>query len=316
MDCIQGMPSSRNTHSDIPTEGLAMKSTRRVQLIPALLSGAVLPRPFFLPAEGPGESSRARRVLASALLCAATAFGIPAHAASFTLAWNPSSSANVAGYVIYYGTSSGTYTGKVDAGLASQYTVGNLSAGAKYYVAMASYDAVREESTKSAEIAVTTLAAATPAPTPTAAPTTTPSPTVAPSPTPTAVPTATPITIPGGVVVTPAPTANPTPTRGPRGTPTPTVAPTVAPTTAPTGAAASPTPAPATAGGSVTSSTPSSSSGLGGCAYRPGSDVDPVLPMTLFLAMTWVGLSRRRRLDDARGLKCWASPFGDSQKSH
>jgi hypothetical protein len=92
-----------------------------------------------------------------------------AMAASVTLDWNASTSPSVAGYNVYFGTTSGNYTSKVDVGSATSITVSNLTAGLTYYFAATAYDVNGDESGFSSEISYTvpgglrmTLAAATP----------------------------------------------------------------------------------------------------------------------------------------------------------
>ncbi|HUC84516.1 MAG TPA: fibronectin type III domain-containing protein [Candidatus Acidoferrales bacterium] len=75
-----------------------------------------------------------------------------ARADSLNLDWNASTSANVAGYNVYYGTNSGNFIYKVDAGNATSVTVSNLSPGLTYYFAATAYDLFGDESGLSAEI--------------------------------------------------------------------------------------------------------------------------------------------------------------------
>jgi hypothetical protein len=58
---------------------------------------------------------------------------------SATLAWNPSAGTNVAGYFLYYGGATGSYTNRFDAGLATNGVVSNLVAGTTYYFAATAY---------------------------------------------------------------------------------------------------------------------------------------------------------------------------------
>ncbi|HTX22246.1 MAG TPA: fibronectin type III domain-containing protein [Candidatus Aquilonibacter sp.] len=69
-----------------------------------------------------------------------------AAAASVSLAWNPSSDTNVVGYNVYYGTTSGDYTGKVQAGNVSAITISNLTCGTTYYFAATAFDSAGNES--------------------------------------------------------------------------------------------------------------------------------------------------------------------------
>jgi hypothetical protein len=75
-----------------------------------------------------------------------------AAAQTVVLDWNPSVSANVAGYNVYYGTNSGNYIYEVDAGDATSVTLSNLICGATYYFAATAYDTNGDESPFSAEV--------------------------------------------------------------------------------------------------------------------------------------------------------------------
>jgi hypothetical protein len=82
----------------------------------------------------------------------------PTHA--ITLGWNPPRNADgtlfagVAGYKLYYGPSSGTYTKSVNVGAVTTYTVSGLSAGT-YYFSVTDYDFSGSESIFADEVSVT-----------------------------------------------------------------------------------------------------------------------------------------------------------------
>ena len=79
---------------------------------------------------------------------------------SLTLAWDPSVPAtNVAGYTIWYGLSSQTYTAWVDVGPATTGVISNLLAGTTYYLAITAYSAAGMESDFSSEVVAQTQAA-------------------------------------------------------------------------------------------------------------------------------------------------------------
>ena len=63
-----------------------------------------------------------------------------AQAVQITLAWDPSPSPNVGGYVLYYGRASRNYTDSVDVGDQTQYTLTDLEIGTTYYFAIVAYD--------------------------------------------------------------------------------------------------------------------------------------------------------------------------------
>jgi len=74
------------------------------------------------------------------------------HAHDLVLTWNASPSSVVAGYNVYYGTNSGNYTYKVQAGNATEVVISNLLPGVTYYFAATAYDLNGDESAYSSEI--------------------------------------------------------------------------------------------------------------------------------------------------------------------
>ena len=95
------------------------------------------------------------RVLLVALL-AFLAFSSAAHASQATLAWDASTQPEVTGYKIYWGTSSGQYTGSVDVGNVTTYTVTGLNSGTTYYFVATCYTATGAESGYSNQVSTTT----------------------------------------------------------------------------------------------------------------------------------------------------------------
>src|SRR4030042_2475048 len=85
---------------------------------------------------------------------------VPSAFAGFaTISWDPPVTNadgtpvnDLAGYKIYYGTSSGNYSQNIDVGNVTTYTVGNLTEGITYYFAATSYDTARNESADSNEV--------------------------------------------------------------------------------------------------------------------------------------------------------------------
>jgi len=77
---------------------------------------------------------------------------INASAADVTVAWDANSESDLAGYIFYYGTSSGNYTFSEDVGSTTSYTAMNLTAGETYYFAAKAYDTANNESTYSQEL--------------------------------------------------------------------------------------------------------------------------------------------------------------------
>lgn len=86
--------------------------------------------------------------LAATMLFCGSAWG----SQSVTLAWDPSTDAVVAGYLVLYGPASGDYTSRVDAGANTTATISGLREGLTYYFAVVAYDVLGEESAPSPEI--------------------------------------------------------------------------------------------------------------------------------------------------------------------
>jgi hypothetical protein len=71
---------------------------------------------------------------------------------SASLAWNAGASpGGVAGYFIYYGAATASYTNRINVGLATQGVVTGLVAGTSYYFATTAYDSSGLESVYSNE---------------------------------------------------------------------------------------------------------------------------------------------------------------------
>lgn len=115
-------------------------------------------------------------------------------AAQIKLAWDPSTESDLAGYKIYYGTSTKSYGGSVDVGNMTAFTLTGLTQGQTYYIAITASNALNSESGYSSEVSGVatdptppvseTPPTITPSPTPEPEPTPTPEPTPEPTPTP------------------------------------------------------------------------------------------------------------------------------------
>ena len=81
---------------------------------------------------------------------------------SVTLAWNPDAGTNIAGYKIYYGVASRTYTNANYIGNATNATISSLISGTIYYFAATAYDTSGLESDYSTEVVYTNQAAVLP----------------------------------------------------------------------------------------------------------------------------------------------------------
>jgi len=78
------------------------------------------------------------------------------HCAQVTLAWDRNQEDDIAGYRLYYGSSSGNYAQVIDVGNNNQHKVSGLQAGARYYFALTAYDTTDTESAFSKELVHTT----------------------------------------------------------------------------------------------------------------------------------------------------------------
>jgi hypothetical protein len=67
------------------------------------------------------------------------------HAAqNVTLKWDPNPASNLAGYRLYYGTSSGVYTQEINVGNTTATLVSNLTEGRTYFFAVTAYNTAAE----------------------------------------------------------------------------------------------------------------------------------------------------------------------------
>jgi fibronectin type III domain protein len=71
---------------------------------------------------------------------------------SVAFAWSPNSEPEVAGYKIYYGVASRTYTQVFDAGNGTTATISNLVPGTTYYFALTAYNTLGLESDFTGEL--------------------------------------------------------------------------------------------------------------------------------------------------------------------
>ena len=88
------------------------------------------------------------QILRPAQVFAAT----PADPYNLTFAWSASSSSEVVGYNLYYGTISGIYTNKIPVGNLTTTTISGLSGGVSYYFATTAFSADGQESDFSNEV--------------------------------------------------------------------------------------------------------------------------------------------------------------------
>jgi hypothetical protein len=91
--------------------------------------------------------------LGACLLLAALTTTAPA--ANVTLAWNASPNTNVAGYIVYYGEASQSYTSSVNVGANLSEVFSTLTPGVAYYFAALAYNTNGQESVFSDEATYT-----------------------------------------------------------------------------------------------------------------------------------------------------------------
>src|SRR4030042_280361 len=73
-------------------------------------------------------------------------------AASVTLAWDPNSEPDIAGYKLYYGKTSGSYESAIDVGNQTSYSISDLEDGKTYYCMVRAYNIFGKESEFSSEL--------------------------------------------------------------------------------------------------------------------------------------------------------------------
>lgn len=94
----------------------------------------------------------------SCLVMSAPAF---LFAGSMKASWNANTEADLAGYKIYYGESSGNYTSSINVGKVTQYTINQLKDGVPYYFVITAYDTAGNESGYSPEVSAKIIVADT-----------------------------------------------------------------------------------------------------------------------------------------------------------
>jgi hypothetical protein len=102
--------------------------------------------------------SAARRAVLCVFLLGGLAITSPSSVLgtqSVTLAWNPVTTVNVAGYKVYYGPGGGNYTNVTSAGNVTNVTISGLTEGATYYFATTTLSTAGLESGYSSEVSYT-----------------------------------------------------------------------------------------------------------------------------------------------------------------
>lgn len=106
---------------------------------------------------------RVSLALLSALLVPGLTRAADLPAPAVSLEWSANPEAEVAGYKVHFGTSSGDYTTVYDAGPVTRIELPPMLLGNRYYVALSAYDSEARESSLSAELVVLAAPPAPPA---------------------------------------------------------------------------------------------------------------------------------------------------------
>jgi len=89
------------------------------------------------------------------LMCFLLTLGCEEQTCYLDLAWDANQETDLAGYKVYYGTSSGEYINSIDVGDVTAYRLDNLLEDVTYYVAVTAYDTSDNESDFSEEVSGT-----------------------------------------------------------------------------------------------------------------------------------------------------------------
>jgi cell wall-associated protease len=81
-----------------------------------------------------------------------TASVVPAAAATLTLTWASNPEPDIAGYIVFYGTSSGSYTGSFNVGNSTSFQFAEPNPSIRYYFAVAAYNEAGLRSAMSTEV--------------------------------------------------------------------------------------------------------------------------------------------------------------------
>ena len=88
------------------------------------------------------------------MICYLMLLTVTAMAGDVTLAWDPNSETDLAGYRLYYGNASRSYSATVPVGNVTTYTITGLPAGT-FYFAVTAYNTAQAESSYSNEVSKT-----------------------------------------------------------------------------------------------------------------------------------------------------------------
>jgi len=99
-----------------------------------------------------GQKTTFLRVL---MLATLLIIPVPVMAAGITVSWKANTETDLAGYNVYYGTSSGKYSACINVGNVTSYKINNLTQGSTYYFIVTALDNAGNESADSDEVSAT-----------------------------------------------------------------------------------------------------------------------------------------------------------------
>lgn len=95
------------------------------------------------------------RLLSTFVTLMIVGFAAHAEASSMTIAWDPNTEPDIAGYVVAYGSAPGQYDASVDVGPTTTWTLGNAVDGRTYYFTVYAYNGTGVTSDPSEEVSGT-----------------------------------------------------------------------------------------------------------------------------------------------------------------
>ncbi len=102
---------------------------------------------------------KVRNLLTAAAALLLTIAAQPVFAAAVTIAWNPATDADVAGYIVRYGTRPGEYAAQVNVGKATTFKAEDLVVGQTYYFTVQAYAADGSTSAPASELPAVVIGA-------------------------------------------------------------------------------------------------------------------------------------------------------------
>jgi hypothetical protein len=145
---LNAVPFSQNDASGSAGTGLRISFT--------VGEATATPTPTPTPTPSPTPSATPTPTATPTATPRPTPSPTPTPITSVSLAWNASTSSNIAGYRVSYGTTSGVYTQRVDVGNKTTTGISGLTSGRTYYFAVSAYNTSAAESPLSNEVSSST----------------------------------------------------------------------------------------------------------------------------------------------------------------